>query len=329
MTLKLIRKDITEMKTEAIVNAANEMLQPGGGVCGAIFRKAGPDKLRQACNEIGFCATGNAVITPGFDLCKYIIHTVGPIYRGGHDNEEELLRSCYRNSLKLADENKIKSISFPIISSGIYGYPKDEAIRIAREEIQKYLENSEIEVYLVFYDLNSFLSSSVNFDDVEVYIQNNIIVPKAEMKTAGWRKEYEVFEDGDAFFSPNYIEADSRKLEDLIRNIDETFSQMLLRLIDEKGMTDVETYKRANIDRKLFSKIRSNKDYRPSKNTVLAFCIALKLSLDESIDLLEKAGYALSHSNKTDIIVEYFIRNEEYDIFELNETLFHFTAATL
>ena len=327
MTLKLVKNDIVKMKTEAIVNAANEQLLAGGGVCGAIFRAAGHDKLQKACDEIGHCPTGSAVITQGFDLGRYIIHTVGPIWRGGNNDEAMYLRSCYRSSLELAKKHKIRSISFPIISAGIYGYPKDEAIMIAFETIQEFLKDNEMEVYLVFYDRNSFLSRNKLFTEVDNYITSNYYHEETSKEI-----EYEPLGAFNSYMVDYAIptsKKERRKLTDLIKDREETFSEMLLRLIDEKGYTDVETYKRANMDRKLFSKIRSNVSYQPSKSTALALCIALKLNLDETRDLLEKAGFALSHSNVSDIIIEYFIDNGNYDIFEINEALFYFDQPVL
>ncbi|MBR0473509.1 MAG: macro domain-containing protein [Erysipelotrichaceae bacterium] len=327
MTLKLVRGDITKMKCDAIVNAANEWLREGSGVCGAIFDKAGSAKLTEACNKIGHCDTGKAVITPGFDLSKYIIHAVGPIYQGGNNGEEELLRSCYRSALELAKEKGVNSIAFPVISSGIYGYPKDEAISVASSEIEQFLNDNEMTVYLVFYDAKNFISSSKSIVAVKRYLDSNFVEYNEGLKSIPApllsikQKKRELVIDQAIPYE--------RKLKDLVNDVDESFSHMLLRLIDEKGMSDVETYKRANIDRKLFSKIRSNNDYKPSKATVLSFCIALRLSRDEAIDLLETAGFALSRSNKTDLIVEYFLIERNYDIYDLNETLFHFTGATL
>jgi O-acetyl-ADP-ribose deacetylase (regulator of RNase III) len=147
-----VQNDITKMETDAIVNAANRRLRVGGGVCGAIFRAAGVEKLQAACNGLGPIETGQAVITDGFKLpAKYIIHTAGPIYQGGTHGEEALLRSCYMNSLQLAKEHGCKSIAFPLISSGIYGYPKEEALSVAEEAIGDFLTSNEMDVYLVLF----------------------------------------------------------------------------------------------------------------------------------------------------------------------------------
>lgn len=153
MPLEIVKNDITVMRVDAIVNAANEQLMQGGGVCGAIFAAAGAEKLTQACDEIGFCNTGAAVLTPGFALpATYIIHTVGPVWQGGNAGETELLASCYDHSLALANAHGIKSIAFPLISAGIYGFPKDVALLVAITQIDRFLEQSEMEVYLVLFD---------------------------------------------------------------------------------------------------------------------------------------------------------------------------------
>lgn len=346
MPLKIVRNDICEMKVDAIVNAANSALKMGGGVCGAIFAAAGAEKLQAECDSIGRCNVGEAVITAGHDLpAKYIIHTVGPIWRGGSFHEAELLYSCYINSLQLALEHKLKSIAFPLISSGIYGYPKDQALRIAIAAIGEFLLDHEITVYLVVFDKKAFMLSEKIFTAIEKYIDDNYV---EEHLKHDRRRNLQEFEYNSELFEPEEdhrlfdkelviysVDADvcapkpKRSLEDVIGQLDESFSQMLLRLIDEKGMTDVETYQRANIDRKLFSKIRSRKDYKPKKVTAIAFAIALKLNLDETRDLLGKAGYALSHSSKFDLIIEYFIQEENYNINEINEALFAFDQVLL
>ena len=329
MPFKIIRNDITKTEVDAIVNAANTSLLPGGGVCGAIFAAAGYDKLEAACRKIGHCDTGGAVITKGFDLpAKYIIHTPGPVYTDGHHNEEKLLYSCYKSSLELAKSKRVKSIAFPLISSGIYGYPKAEALRVATNAVMDFLENSEMNVYLVVYDKSAFEISSKLFSDVEEYIDEKLLSPDEMRRRAN--------EEGTSLdFKQAYMTsvampaAPSRKskqagLDEIIRKMDASFSERLLQLIDESGMTDAQVYKRANVDRKLFSKIRNNREYKPSKITAAAFAIALRLNMDTARDLIEKAGYSLTHSNKFDIIIEYFIENENYNIFEINEVLFKF-----
>ncbi|HQA50581.1 MAG: macro domain-containing protein [Syntrophomonadaceae bacterium] len=327
MPLQLVRNDITKMKVDAIVNAANTALKRGGGVCGAIFSAAGAKELQAECDRIGGCKVGEAVISKGYNLpAKYIIHTVGPVWQGGHANEAQLLHNCYINSLNLALKHKCESIAFPLISSGIFGYPKDQALHVAISAISEFLLNNEANVYLVLFDKNAVTLSEKLFTAITEYIDDHYVDERL-LKERHRGIEYvagrAVIRQDEVLYSP------SRSLEDVLGQLDETFSEMLLRLIDEKGLTDVETYKRANIDRKLFSKIRSNKDYHPSKATALALAIALKLNLDETLDLLSKAGYTLSPSSKFDVIIQYFIEEGNYNIFEINEALFYFEQATL
>lgn len=333
MPLKIIRDDITKVHADAIVNAANRSLLGGGGVDGAIHRAAGPELLEE-CRTLGGCETGQAKITKGYRLpARYVIHTVGPIWQGGKTNEEELLKSCYRNSLALAKEYNLKSVAFPLISTGVFGYPKDKALQVAISVIGEFLLQNEMTVYLVVYDKASFVLSGKLFSSITQYIDDNY-VEEHYVKRTGIREHYlqtEKYKEAQALImeEPSTLKKHKRSLEDAVKHMDETFSQMLLRLIDEKGMTDAETYKKANVDRKLFSKIRSNINYKPSKPTAIAFAIALELNLDETQDLLRKAGYALSNSNKFDIIIQYFIEEGNYNIFEINEALFAFDQPLL
>lgn len=340
MLFEIVRNDITKMPVDAIVNAANSGLAPGGGVCGAIFAAAGYDQLDRACRAIGHCDVGQAVITGGFALsAKYVIHAVGPIWRGGGQNEAALLKSCYISSLRLAEENGCRSIAFPLISSGIYGYPKAEALRIAVSAISEFLLSHEMQVYLVIFDRSAVILSEKLQANIQSYIDDHYV----DIHHFDRRRNTEsIFHaqqlaEQDAMMAPmaasmpareSAPEKKKRSLKDLLGHLDESFSRMLLRLIDEKGMTDVEVYKRANIDRKLFSKIRKD-GYNPSKQTAIALAIALRLNLDETRDLLGKAGYSLSHSSKFDIIIEYFIEEGVYDIYEINEALFAFDQRLL
>ncbi len=335
MPLKIIRNDITKMSVDVIVNAANTALKMGGGVCGTIFSTAGAERLQEDCDNIGMCNVGEAVITNGYSLpATYIIHTVGPIWRGGSSDEAHLLHNCYTNSLTLALHHKCKSIAFPLISSGLYGYPKDQALQIAISAISEFILNHEMMVYLVVYDKKAFVLSEKLFSAIEKYIDDNYV---EEHHLNKYRRGIEPYEFQQLRLKREICDIcepiptikKKRSLVDVIGQLDESFSQILLRLIDEKGLTDVETYKRANIDRKLFSKIRSGKGYNPSKVTAIAFAVALELNLDETSDLLSKAGYTLSHSNKFDVIIEYFIEEGNYNIYEINEALFAFDQALL
>ena len=332
MPLEIVRNDITKMKVDAIVNAANESLLGGGGVDGAIHYAAGP-KLLAECKTLGGCKTGKAKITGGYNLpAKYVIHTVGPIYEDGKHGEKVLLESCYRESLALALEHNCETVAFPLISSGVYGYPKDQALKVAIDVISDFLLENEMKVYIVIFDKAAYKISEKLFSDITEYIDDNYVDEHTDYRRESMQMNAPM-QASIGFFEADLCECKAMLSEDdldeRIKQIDESFSQMLLRKIDEKGMTDAECYKKANIDRKLFSKIRSDVHYKPSKPTAIAFAISLELSLDETEDMLKKAGFALSHSNKFDIIIEYFISKGNYNIFEINEALFAFDQSLL
>ena len=326
MPLQIVRNDITKMKVDAIVNAANSSLLGGGGVDGCIHRAAGPELLAE-CKTLGGCETGNAKITKGYRLpCKYVIHAVGPRWRDGKHGEREKLVSCYRTSLALAKEHGCETVAFPLISSGIYGYPKDQALKVAIDTISDFLLENDMTVYIVIFDRKAYQISEKLFSDIAAYIDDTYVDAHTDSRASQLRRMQMLSEEA---ICGAPMAASAKSLDDALSQIDESFSEMLLRKIDEKGMTDAQCYKKANIDRKLFSKIRSDKLYKPSKPTVLAFAIALELPLDETKEMLMKAGFALSHSNKFDIIIEYFIEHGNYNVFEINEALFAFDQSLL
>lgn len=482
MPFEFVRNDITKLRVDAIVNAANSSLLPGGGVCGAIFSAAGHANMAAACKRIGHCGVGQAVITGGYALpAKYVIHTVGPIWQGGKQNEAALLKCCYIASLRLAARYGCRSIAFPLISSGVYGYPKAEAMRIAVSAFQEFLVKHEMQIYLVLFDQKAVFLSETLQSDLRSYIDDHYVdthLLERQLRTdsAAYRRQMEeqdamasflnfislysdfsfqeqkipsfsvqpeatntepastqAFEQESAKPSPDFgntfsslyflwkqsssysgrqpgalrtsppretgepvadnawdespsyrsaspsfpvspavnvptaaafqtVEAENLvnlpddksplktenledaisitsaasskfvaekpSLKDLLSRLDESFSRMLLRLIDEKGLTDVEVYKRAHIDRKLFSKIRRD-GYNPSKQTAIALAVALRLDLNETQELLNRAGYSLSHSSKFDVIVEYFIKEGIYDIYKINEALYDYEQRLL
>lgn len=358
MPLKIVRNDITKMNVDAIVNAANTSLLGGGGVDGCIHRAAGPDLLEE-CRMLHGCQTGNAKITNGYRLpCKYVIHTVGPIWLDGKHQEQKLLESCYDTSLNLAKEYGCESVAFPLISSGIYGYPKDQALKVAVDIIGNFLLENEMTVFIVIFDRKAYQISGKLFADITAYIDDRYVKEHSDSREEQrWRSEPLIGEScfGSAVermeAKPSYNAISSRTLEDALNQIDESFSEMLLRKIDESDMTDMQCYKKANIDRKLFSKIRSNKFYKPSKTTVLAFArrtvirrirctgaskttvlafaLALELPIAEMQDMLGKAGFTLSRSSKFDIIVEYFVEQGNYNVYEINEALFAFDQSLI
>lgn len=353
MPLFIVRNDIINMDCDIIVNAANSTLLGGGGVDGAIHKAAGKE-LKEYCKKLGGCRTGDAKITPAFALKqKYIIHTVGPVWKGGFFKEEEKLRSCYKNSLNLAKEYEAESVAFPLISSGAYAFPKKKAINIAKEEITEFLKDNDMTIYIVIFDNKSFEISKNLFKDVKEYIdkkyvdlhfkpyaaraRQNIPAPPESCSKSADSLPDDYCESAqlpiDNYFETTELSVSKTQattdLTCILNDIDESFSQMLIRKIDEKGITDAECYKKANIDRKLFSKIRNNINYKPKKTTAIAFAIALEMDIDETKNFLMKAGYALSHSDKFDIIIEYFITHNNYNIFDINETLFTFDQVLL
>lgn len=318
MPFEIVRNDLTKMAVDAIVNAANPTLLGGGGVDGAIHRAAGPQLLAE-CRTLGGYRTGEEKLTGGYRLpCRYVIHTVGPVWRGGTHGERAQLAACYRNSLALAKAHGCESVAFPLISAGAYGYPKPQAMQAAVETIAAFLMENDMTVYLVVFARDAFELGGKLFHEVKAYIDDVYVDEHTDAARERMRRQ----DLADECLMCESPMGEAASLNELLEQVDEGFSQTLLRMIDEKHMTDAECYKRANIDRRLFSKIRNNPDYRPGKPTVLAFAIALRLTLAETRALLERAGFALSHSSKLDIVVEYCIRTGHYDVIEINQILF-------
>lgn len=327
MPLEIVRNDITKMPVDAIVNAAKESLLGGGGVDGCIHRAAGPELLAE-CRRLGGCKTGDAKITKAYRLpCRYVIHTVGPVWRGGGHGEREQLASCYRTSLALAQAHNCETVAFPLISSGVFGYPKDQALRVAVDAISQFLLGSDMTVYLVIFDRAAYQISGKLFADIAEYIDDHYVDAHTDFRRERMRRMGLV----ESRMLTAYEDAPmaASGLDEALAHLDTGFSETLLKLIDRSGKKDTEVYKKANVDRKLFSKIRNNPGYKPSKSTAIAFAIALELNLDETCDLIARAGYALSPSSKFDVIIEYFIMQRDYDIFKINEALFAFDQSLL
>lgn len=404
MPFQIIRNDITNIRADAIVNSANPEPVYSRGTDGAIYQKAGAESLLAERRKIGRIEVGEAAVTPAFGMdARFIIHTVGPVWQGGGKGEAEDVRRCYRNSLCLAKEHGCESIAFPLLSTGTYGFPKGEALRIALSEISNFLSKEEMLVYLAVFDGESFELSGKLFEGIDSYIDENYVRDRLEEEypvssvygepdseeNSAWRgnpvplRPYVPKDSGKKPFlnSPRELVAPmaaampeesfqkqrsfknvrkepappaaalmvpdkelsekekkkgklqslfsgkkgkkaERSLEDVMAQLGETFQERLFGLIDEKGLTDVEVYKKANLDRKLFSKIRCNADYRPKKTTAIALAVALELNLDETKDLLSRAEMALSPSSKFDLIITYFIEQEVYDIYTINLALF-------
>ena len=329
MPLQIVRNDITKMRVDAIVNAANETLLGGSGVDGAIHQAAGPELLAE-CRTLHGCKTGKAKITKGYHLpAKFVIHTVGPVWEGGSYGERDLLVSAYRSSLELALEHRCETVAFPLISSGVFGYPKDQALKVAVDTIGDFLLLHDMTVYLVIFDKAAYTISGKLFSDIAAYIDDRYVDEHTNSDEERRRRRFRVLASAPMLEAEAAPAAVSGSLDEALELLDESFSQMLLRKIDEAGLTDAECYKRANVDRRLFSKIRSDIHYKPSKPTAMAFAVALELPLEEAREMLQKAGFAFSHASKFDIIVEYFIAHRNYNIFEINEALFAFDQSLL
>ena len=337
MPFEIVRNDITKMAVDAIVNTANPRPVIGAGTDSRIHEAAGPGLLiaRQA---IGRIDVGCAVITPAFNLnAKFIIHTVGPVWDGGSYGEEESLRNCYDNSLKLAVENQCKSIAFPLISTGNYAFPKDKALQIAISAFSAFLLEHEIQIYLVVFDRTSFKLSEKLFQSVASYIDEYYVevceqaaygmLEENRRRRINHRRETDICKSSavhECMPCAPMVASKALSLEDMLKQTDAGFAETLLNLIDKTGKKDSEIYNRANVSRQHFSKIRNNPDYRPTKPTALAFAIALELDLEQTRDLIGRAGYALTNSSKFDLIIRFFIEQGNYNMMDINTALFEF-----
>ncbi len=396
MPFKIVRNDITKMNTEAIVNTANSRPAVGPGCDWAVYEAAGFEELLHFRKEkIGSVPEGEVFLTPGFALpAKYIIHAVSPLYVDGNQGEEELLRSCYRKSLALAEEHGIRSIAFPLISTGGFGYPQEEGMRIAVDEIHAFLLHSDMQVVLVVFGGKAARMGKNLYPDLEAYIDENYVEEKEAEEYASYDVPHEVsdfrknrrrrtqyfaarpevctpgaaspksredqakpkkglgksrkarpelreelpeprkelyanevpqiaadedlFDLREGFLDEDGIEDLEENLSKRMRHLSDSFADYLLYLINRKGMENADVYKRAIVDKKVFSKIKNNRNYHPQKLTALCLCVGAKLTMDETKDLLARAGYALSPCDKTDIIFSYFIEHGIYDMIELD-----------
>jgi len=318
MPFQIVRNDITKMHVDAIVNTANPMPGYGAGIDSAVYEAAGKDKLLAKRHEIGPIEPGTSVITDGYSLpAKFIIHTVGTAWQGGKAGEEDIIRSCYRSVFDIAVNNDITSLAIPLLASGSYGFPKGIALRIALSEIEAFMSESDMDVYLVVFDEKSVSLSSELYGDIDEYINDNYVEEKIE---AAFEDEEEMLSSDMCLSAP--ILEEERSLDDVVNNLDKTFMELVFSFADAKGLTDVEVQKKANLDRKAFSKLKCGTTKNPSKSTALALAVALELNLDDTKDLLSRAGLALSPCSKQDVIVQYFIEKEAYDIYEINVALF-------
>lgn len=350
MPLKIIRQDITKIKCDAIVNPTNRYMLPGGGTDAAIYEAAGAELLKY-CAKLGGLSVGEAKITPAFELpCKYVIHTVGPEWEGGESGERVLLRSCYKESMKLAIQHDCKSVAFPLIASGTNGYPKDKVLKEAVDVIRKFLFHYEMDVYILVYDKTAYSISREIYSGVQSFVESFYVDEHSdkfdaiheEDNYASYRSARsargkicmsEALEEVGAaplMLSCSSAPVGPRELDRMLRDMDKGFAQTLFDYIDKKGLSDVEAYKLSNVGKKTFSKIKCSKDYKPSKITAVSFAIGLHLSLEETRHLLSTAGMCLSRASKFDVIIEYFVTTGKYEtIFDVNEVLYQFDQALL
>lgn len=313
MPFYLSHKDITTIKADVIVNAANTSLRMGGGVCGAIFEKAGREKMEEACRKLAPIGTGEAVATPAFALpAKYVIHTAGPVWKG-KAGEKELLYHCYSESLILAETLHAKSIVFPLISGGIYGCPRSIAKAVAGKAIFDFLAKKDMKVTLVLFGQKKRTRIT---EAIRSFLEWNC--------GAGVQEEASLMLPDLAPEAPCAPPPIRGGVKGFVLQLGDPFQKVLFHYIDAEGKTDTEVYKEANIDRRLFSKIRTHVDYTPKKKTILALAVALHLDVEETEELLESAGYSLSRSRKMDMIVRWYMEHGKYDIYEINETLLEF-----
>ena len=340
MPLQIIRQDITKMRVDAIVNTTNEEMIGYSGVDLAIHTVAGAE-LDAECAKLAPLGLGQAKLSGAYGLpCKYVIHTSGPVWRGGLVGESIILRSCYIESLKLAVKSDCRSVAFPLISSGVYGYPKDQVLKFAIQTITEFLFDHELTVYLCVFDKESYSFSQKLFSDIQEFINDEYVDEHDEDFYDNYDNSVDEIPMAKCIQAPMCADAmmprkretssaAGKSLREYMKQMDRSFQEMLFDLIDESGMTDVECYKKANVDKRTFSKIKGNKDYKPSKQTVIAFAISLQLDMDTTQELLATAGFTLSRSKVFDKIIRYFIHNGNYDIFEINEALFEFDQVLL
>lgn len=340
MPLQIIRQDITKIRCDAIINPTNENLNPTGGLDLAIHNAAGKELL-SAVRSMDTIKTGEAIITPAYRLkAKYVIHTAGPVWHGGNNNEEIFLKNCYTNALKLSKENSLESVAFPLISSGTYGYPKDKVLKIAIETISSFLFDNDMLVYLVVFDKKAYTLSSKLFSDIESFIDDNYAQKhsynKSPLRPHASLGRYPSAPKKAITMCPLSSDIDEccvcdekpLDIDDYIK-LDESFAIKLLKLIDIKGMNDVECYKKANVSKQTWYKIMNDKFYKPNKKTAISFAIALRLSLDETQNLLKSVGFVLSNSSLFDVIIMYCLQNGIYNVLEIDSILFQYDQETL
>lgn len=336
MPLRIIHQDITTLHCDAIVNPTDYYYSGSGGTDRSIHRAAGT-QLSEECDRLPQLNQSEIAVTRGYDLpCQYVFHTMGPIWVGGNKNEPALLRACYINALFKAAEMGIKSIAFPLISSGTFGFPKDKVLRIALGAIGNFLTllDADLDVAICIID-PAVYELGLSFE-LEQYLKTHEPNPVAEcicheaspLLSEAYAEEDEEEADSSCAFV-EVIGAPESSLDEWLKQQDDTFAVTLLKLIDKKNLTDVQCYKKANVTRKTFWKIVNDPKYKPSKPTIIAFAVALELTLDETEDLLRTVGFSLSHSNTFDMIISFYIQRGVYDVYEINAALYKYDQLCL
>ncbi len=353
MPFEIVRNDITKMHVDAIVNTANPQPVIGAGTDSAVHTAAGP-KLLAARKKIGAIEVGNSMATKGYDLpARYVLHTVSPAWQDGAHGEETLLRRAYDAALTLAGRLKCRSVAFPLMAAGSYGFPHDLALSVAIRAFTDYLLTHDMQIYLVIFNAEAFRLAGSLFDDLKSYVDDQYVSEQTEREYAAgrpyrreWDEQETACESAPSFNSAGlannaHIAKDMAalrpwrrnkaqaaapqavgSLQDFLNQTESTFTEYLLDLLQERGEKDSSVYHRAQMSRQLFNKIINKKDYQPSKNTAIQLAIGLQLDLNKTQKLLGKAGYALTRSSKSDLVVQYFIQHGEYSIVTINTALY-------
>lgn len=344
MSFKIMRCDPANVRADAVVITVGREPAPGTEVDQKIYEAGDSRRILEARKRIGVIEPGHAAVTRSYGLpSRYLIHTAVPVWQGGGSGELETVRSCYRESLRLARKIMCRTAAFPLFPKDSEGYPGDKVLEIALSCFKEYLNEHEMDIYLMIGNTDALVIPEAGDMEIDTFIRKSFRKSFREsfrepvMESAsyapsprlgrGSAKPYEAFTGSS--FQRDKMRASQPSLSYFMTHVGENFREMLLRLIDEKGFSDPYVYKKANLDRKLFSKIRCNPDYCPSRKTVIALAIALELTLDETADLLSRAGYAFSPGSKADLIVEFCIINKIYDIFEVDMLLFKYGQPTL
>ena len=320
MSFKVIRNDITDVEADIIVNPANPLPKIGGGSEFSIYEKAGKEKLLAERMKIGKITPGDIALTLAFNLkAKYIIHAVSPVWKDGSEEELKLLRSCYKKALEKTVEKKCRSIAFPLLGTGTNGFPKEKALLVAMSAIQNFLATNDLQIMLVIFGQKTYELSSQFFEDITVFVNENyekhVLQKEYSTRQLSRKLPKSVFLD----------ELDSNALFRILDNWGKDFKEHLVKYVERSGMSNKELYEAANISRKVFSEIKmydKNKKNRPSKNTLLALIIALKLSMSEALELLARAEYMLSNASQFDLIVGEFIKKKCYSVVKINIALY-------